>query len=965
MFTDIVGFSKKLADNESKAFELLKTHDALIRVLTTKFDGKIIRSLGDSFIIDFSNTVNAVKCAIEVQKRLWNFNRDKSESNTIKIRIGIHVGEVMFSGEEVLGEGVTISSRIEALTGPNRICISLDVYNQVRSTIPLQVFDMGVIELKDVASPMEVYEILIDSIPELAKPSPSAQQASTSQKSAAQREAEELHEAKRTEEVKQRIITDQLKAEAERKKKIAAHYTRAEKYFESGELEKAEDELDKIAKLDPQLRLTTEKKQQESGDDLIVQEHLDKAREFLANEDFNNAEAEINEIFRILPLHVGAQQLLLLIEEKRYIHEENKRTEQIATTVHQMSDDERKVNIFLEQARTLLQEENFQAAIFTLRDLFLIDPNNSTARRLEEKIRQAELEKSELLRVHAEDAAENQHLLQLALLQKKVEEQRKQSGIPRTKYRESRYKILNIVAIVIIVLAALVFGMPRLIDILFPKKASIAILRFTNAPRDTSYSDLFDALPVLLAEDFARCKHVTVISPSSSLLYIPDRALLGKIASLIPAEYFLIGTIQEDRGKYTILIRLVIPGIQRIAYVGTIEGTLASLNEIRTKILQQVLERMEIKSSLPEISQPTNLNAFTRYLKGIHLMQLKSEGIMDSAISVLRSSIQVDPTLGVAYGSLAEAEFQLYQSTFKERHLRSAIDYAQQALRNEYSNASALRVLAEYQAYNQNYIVALSYFSQALTFHPHNADCYRGLTRLALIAGKYEDAVSYATQALSLDPKNPDSHFTNAIAQHMIQNYSLAEKSYNQALMLGEDDSTLTSNYIQKVWVGKEKYKTIVQYCRQVIQKSPEDYRYYYWLGRAYQLLLQVKPAQEQFETGLRLALRSVEMNPKDAFALAYTGLFYSRLGKFAEGESAIKRTIQIDSSDSRLLFLQANIYSIQRNKQKTLQAIDNALQHRYDLAALLDPDLSYILREPEYLSTIARSIDGSWPSIK
>jgi len=435
MFTDIAGFSKKLAENESRAFELLKTHDALIRVLTAKFDGKVLKSLGDSFIIEFLQAVNAVKCAVEIQKRFWNFNRGKADLDTIRLRAGIHLGEVIIRQGDILGEGITIASRIEALTEPNRICISLDVYDHVKNSLPLHVFDMGALELKDISRKVEVYEVLIDSIPELSQPSPSAKQVSSVQKItiAASREAEELREANRIEETKQRLLNDQTKADEERKKNIAAHYSRAETYFQNGQLKEAEQELAEIAKLDPQQRPPTEQQRQEEESVRVVEGHLSKARASFTEGNLDAAEEEVNEIFRLLPLHVGAQQLLMQIEEERYNQEEKKRIDQTKAVIKQISDEELKVEGLLGKVRTLLQEEKFSEATFVLHELFLIDPNHSGGRRLEETIRQAEQAKAELQRIQADKAHEEQQLQDLAKLQKKVEEQRQRQivSIPR------------------------------------------------------------------------------------------------------------------------------------------------------------------------------------------------------------------------------------------------------------------------------------------------------------------------------------------------------------------------------------------------------------------------------------------------------------------------------------------------------------------------------------------------------
>ncbi len=968
MFTDIAGFSKKLAENEARAFELLKTHDALIRVLTAKFDGKVIKSIGDSFMVEFQSAVNALKCAIEIQKRFWNFNRGKAESDTIRIRVGLHLGEVTIRNDDILGEGIAIASRIEAITEPNRICISAEVYNQVNTILPLRVFKIGAVELKDISKQVEVFEVLIDTIPELAKPSPTALQVSSSQQTAiaTKRESEELREAKRIEETKQRLLSDQLKSEEERKKKITIHYTRAEIFFEVGELEKAEQELAEIAKLDPQQRPPTEQQRQGEENERVVQNYLTKARELFTIKELDAAEAEVNEIFRLLPLHVGAQQLLMQIEEERYRQEEKKRVKQTESTVKQITDDERKIEELLEQTRMLLQEEKFSEATFALHDLFLIDPNHSNARRLEESIRQAKQAKAELQRIEAEQSHEEQRLQELAKLQRKVEEQIQRHVHPPVEVdKSSRYKRLLYLAAVVVILAAAFFGVPRILDWTFPKTASIAILRFINAPQDSSDLDLFDALPVLLAEDFAQCEHLTVIAPSSSLLYAPVPEHLRKIASILPAEYLLVGTIQENHGRYTILICLLFPEQQKIAYVGTVEGPLSALSEMRVGILRKVLEKMEIRSSLPEISQPTNTNAFAKYLKGIRLLQRKPGMEYNSARTFLRAAVQIDSSFGLAYAALADLELREVYAANNPQFLRTAAEYAQRALRCSPNIALAYRILSTYYRLSQNYSTALSSITKSMALLPQNPDCYRELTLLALIAGKIEEASLYASNALIYDPKNTESHFTLALVQHIKQDYSAAENSYQKAQMPEENDSLLTANFVQNVWIGKGNYDMVVRYCQQVLRTSPNDYRYYYWIGRTYQLSLQIGTAQRWLEEGLAIANQVIEDDPNDAIAHAYVGLIYSRLGKFSDGEAAMNKAIQLDSGSVEVLFRNADLYSVQRNKQKAVAALDKALHQQYDFAELLNPDLSFIANEPEFHQTVTRKIEGKWPTMK
>jgi tetratricopeptide (TPR) repeat protein len=326
----------------------------------------------------------------------------------------------------------------------------------------------------------------------------------------------------------------------------------------------------------------------------------------------------------------------------------------------------------------------------------------------------------------------------------------------------------------------------------------------------------------------------------------------------------------------------------------------------------------------------------------------------------LRSAVKSDPFFGEAYGALAEAELRAYRETRSLSYFRSAVEDAQHALRCSPNNASAYRVLAEYNMFRQNYDAALASYSESLTFLPQDPECYLGLALLSLTAGKFEEAAAYAS--LVHDPKNAESHFTSGLVQQMRQDYTAAEISYQQAQLLGENDSLLITNYMQDVWLGQGDHEKAVRYCQQMLRISPNDYRYHYWIGRDFQLSLQIDKAQQWLEEGLTVTNRAIVEDPSDARAYAYAGLIYSRMGKFSEGEAAITRAIQLDSSSAEILFHAANIYAVQRNKPKARALLEKALQREYNFGELMSPDLLFISRDLDFLPAVTRTIKGSWP---
>ncbi len=965
VFTDIKGFSKKMAENETVAFDLLKTHDALLRVLTAKFDGRVIKSLGDSFMIDFPSAVNAVKCAIEAQKRFWHFNKGKSEFQMIEIRVGIHMGDVIIRGEDIIGDGVNVASRIEAMTEANRIWISQDVYQQVRNKISLQVFPLGPQRLKNIPDPVEVYEILIENIPEFAKPSAAAMDAKSSnqEESALLKEADEAREAKRVEEAKLRAIKDTERSEEDRKKKVAEHYAKAQKYFDEGKLEEAERELNAVYELDPQQRINAERRLAEQEKEKAIQGHLARGRELLAQGQLEDAENEVNEIFRESPLHVGAQGLLLEIEEERYRQEEQERSKRVEEQPKVASDEDRRINELLDQARLQMQEERFSEATFTLHELFRIDPNHSGGRRLEENLRQAKQAKAELARINAEQAEEDKRQLQLASLRRRLEEQRqRQARAPKRVDHTTQYKRMAIYSVIAVAAIGSFFVLPKIIDWIFPKSASIAVLHFTDGTRQAGSLDFTDALPLLLSEDLMRCQHLSTVAPSTSLIVPNELSQLPKVAADLTVEYLLMGSVQEDEGRYFVTLRLFNAEQNQVRNIGTFEGSFSMLGQMRTSMIRATLNAMDLKSSVPEVSQPADIRAFAKFAQAIPLLGRSAETDITAARNMLAEAVNIDPSFSLAYGALADAEVRLYQISENPQNLKSAVDYARQALGISANNVLAYQSLGAGYRLMRQYDAALSSIATCLEYVPKNPECYRELALLALIAGKYDDAAKYSSDALAYDSQNPETYFTLGLVQHMKKDYVGAANFYQQARALDPGDSLLTVRYQLNAWIGAGQHEKAAQYCKSVIEKSPKDYRFYYWIGRAYQLAVRVDPAQRWLEDGFALTQQRLDANHSDVGAYVYAALCQSRLGKFAEGEKFLAGALQIDSTSAEILFRCADLYSIQRNKQKALSALRKGLQKTYRFYELIDPDLLLIAGEPEFQTAISANINGTWP---
>jgi class 3 adenylate cyclase/pimeloyl-ACP methyl ester carboxylesterase len=157
MFSDIAGYTLIMGRDEQEGLRAVRTHHELLQSLLPKYNGRILGDAGDGILMGFQSAVDAVRCACEMQAAL----KDDAEFN---VRIGIHVGDVVYSDNSVLGDGVNIASRIHALAPPGGICISERVYEEIRNQPGLPAKFLGEKTLKNVSRPIRVFGLATPGI---------------------------------------------------------------------------------------------------------------------------------------------------------------------------------------------------------------------------------------------------------------------------------------------------------------------------------------------------------------------------------------------------------------------------------------------------------------------------------------------------------------------------------------------------------------------------------------------------------------------------------------------------------------------------------------------------------------------------------------------------------------------------------------------------------------------------------
>jgi TolB-like protein/class 3 adenylate cyclase/Tfp pilus assembly protein PilF len=160
---DIAGYSRLMGRDEVGTLARLKAYRAIVDGLITSHRGRIFNTAGDSVVADFASAVDAVRCAVTMQAAIAKENAGASGDEPMQFRIGVHVGDVMVDGDNLLGDGVNIAARLEALAEPGSICISSVVHDQVGNKLPVGFDDLGEQKVKNIAQAIRVYRVQSES----------------------------------------------------------------------------------------------------------------------------------------------------------------------------------------------------------------------------------------------------------------------------------------------------------------------------------------------------------------------------------------------------------------------------------------------------------------------------------------------------------------------------------------------------------------------------------------------------------------------------------------------------------------------------------------------------------------------------------------------------------------------------------------------------------------------------------
>jgi class 3 adenylate cyclase len=156
---DIAGYSALMGSDEPGTVRDLKAHQAVVLPMLAKFGGRVIDTAGDGILAEFASVVNAVECAVAIQKTMIERNASIEQARRMQFRIGVNLGDVIYDEARIYGDGINIAARLEGIAEPGGIFISRQAYDQVEGKVAFSFRKLGPQNLKNIVKPVEVFAV--------------------------------------------------------------------------------------------------------------------------------------------------------------------------------------------------------------------------------------------------------------------------------------------------------------------------------------------------------------------------------------------------------------------------------------------------------------------------------------------------------------------------------------------------------------------------------------------------------------------------------------------------------------------------------------------------------------------------------------------------------------------------------------------------------------------------------------
>jgi TolB-like protein/Tfp pilus assembly protein PilF len=161
---DVVGYSRLMGEDEAGTLQRLKSlRKELVQPRITERSGRVVKLMGDGLLAEFPSVVEAVECAVDIQKAMPEREGGLPDERRIRLRIGVNLGDIIVEGSDIYGDGVNVAARLEGLAKPGGICVSGTVFDHVKGKVGLDFADLGEQQIKNIDQPVRVYGVALDS----------------------------------------------------------------------------------------------------------------------------------------------------------------------------------------------------------------------------------------------------------------------------------------------------------------------------------------------------------------------------------------------------------------------------------------------------------------------------------------------------------------------------------------------------------------------------------------------------------------------------------------------------------------------------------------------------------------------------------------------------------------------------------------------------------------------------------
>jgi len=158
---DVKGYSNLMREDEEATVHTLTVYKEMMATFINLHRGRVVDSPGDNLLAEFASVVDAVQCAVEVQRELEARNNELPEGRKMEFRIGVNLGDVIEKGERIYGDGVNVAARLEGLAEAGGVCISRSVFDQIKIKLALGFEDLGEHTVKNITEPVRVYRVQV------------------------------------------------------------------------------------------------------------------------------------------------------------------------------------------------------------------------------------------------------------------------------------------------------------------------------------------------------------------------------------------------------------------------------------------------------------------------------------------------------------------------------------------------------------------------------------------------------------------------------------------------------------------------------------------------------------------------------------------------------------------------------------------------------------------------------------